>query len=145
MWKYKGKNIKSIEDMPEGAYGFVYILEVKDKENKKRFYLGKKNLFFERKVSLTKKEIAALANKRLKRYKYVTKESDWYEYEGSCKPLNEDIKNGAKIKKTILEFCFSKRELTYKEVKYLFQYEVLERDDFYNKNIMNRFYDNVLN
>lgn len=143
MWKCKGKNVKNI---PENAYGFIYMIENLDaKEGEPRYYIGKKNFYFERKVILGKREYEALGNKRLKKYKYVVSESDWQTYNSSCKPLLEAIANGAKIKKTILEFCHSKRELTYKEVKYLFIYEVLERKDYYNANIMNRFYDNVLN
>ena len=132
MWIYNEKEIKSIEDLPKNAYGFIYLITNTDID---KSYIGKKNLYFTKKTPLGKKEIAALPDKRSKKYKYVEKESDWLSYTGSCIALNEDIKEGANIEKEIIEVCFSKRELTYKEIKNLFLYEVLESNKFYNESI----------
>lgn len=142
-WKFKNKTIKSINDVPEGAYGFIYQIEIIDKDRDKSLpykYIGKKNLYFERKVMLGKREYAALGNKRLKKYKYIKGESDWCDYNSSCKPLIEKIANGVKVKKTILEFCYSKMELTYKETKHLFNNNVLEEEEYFNSNILNKFF-----
>lgn len=137
MWLYENKEIRQLDDLPTGTYGFIYIIK---NLSKNKSYIGKKNLFFERKTALGKKEIAALENKRLKKWKIVTKESDWLNYNGSCKELIDDIASGDIIEKTIIRLAFSKRELTYLEVKYLFQYEVLESEDYYNQNIESRFF-----
>lgn len=137
MWIYKNKKITSIEQLPEGSFGFVYVIRNLDTG---KAYIGKKNLFFERKTALTKKEIAELPNKRLKKYKYVIKESDWLTYTSSCRALLDDINNGTQIEKEILEIAFSKRQLTYLEVKYLFTCEVLESEEWYNENIESRYF-----
>lgn len=137
MWIYNDTEIKSIQDIPEGAIGFIYIIE---NLTNGRHYLGKKSLYSNRKKALTKKEIEALENKRLKKWKVVTTESDWFSYCGSSKPLLEDIKNGDKIAKYIIKFCNSKISLTYQEVKHLFLYDVLENEDWYNDNINGRWF-----
>ena len=36
--------------------------------------------------------------------------------------------------------CYSQMELTYQEVKHQFKYEVLEKDEYLNQNILGRFY-----
>lgn len=137
MWKYKNKKFDKIEDFPEGAFGFIYVIR---NLSNGRAYIGKKNLYFEKKVALTKKEIAALPSKRYKKYKQVVKESDWLKYNSSCKPLLADIQAGHEIEKEILQIAMSKRQLTYLETKYLFTCEVLETEDFYNENIEYRYY-----
>ena len=139
-WRFKRKYIKSLEDMPEGVFGFVYI--IKNKTNGK-FYIGKKQILSNRKVKLGKRELEKLKDKRLKKYKIVTKESNWKTYTGSCKALNEDIKNGHELEKIILDFATDKKHLTYLEVKHQFKNDVLERDDSYNDNILAKFYKDV--
>lgn len=145
MWKFGKKEITTLKQCPENVYGFIYLITIKNPNTQKKYYIGKKNFFFERKINISKKQYEQLNDKRLKKYKINILESDWLDYKSSCIPLLEEIKNeNIEIEKTILEFCFSKRELTYKEVKYLFKYEVLERNDFFNNNILNKFFDNVL-
>ena len=82
-----------------------------------------------------------MKDKRKKTYEYVVKESNWLDYTGSNKDLNEDIKKGHKIKKEILIFVKTKKQLTYYEVKEQFKNSVLESDDWYNGNILKRFYN----
>ena len=62
-WMYQGRVITSIEDMPEGTYGFIY--EVRYKPTDVR-YIGKKVLYFERNKKLGKKALQALKEERLK-------------------------------------------------------------------------------
>jgi hypothetical protein len=61
-------------------------------------------------------------------------------YYSSNKTLKEAHKAGVVIKREILRICYSATELTYQETKYLFQHEVLEKEEFLNGNILGRFY-----
>ena len=137
MWKFKNKTITSVEQIPNGSYGFIYEI-VNITKNKK--YIGKKVLQFKRKKVFGKKKIQTLEDKRLKKYEIVVTESDWLTYTGSNKELNEDISKGDKIVKTILCFAEDARSLTYLETKYLFLHEVLEKDNYYNGNILSKFF-----
>jgi hypothetical protein len=129
-WSYKGKKIDSTDDMPEGAVGFVY--EVTYLPLKKK-YIGKKILEVKRKLPPLK------GKKRVRR---VTKESDWKNYFGSndeIKKLLQENKHES-FKREILEFAYSRVQLTYIETKYQFERKVLEREDYYNSNILGKFY-----
>ena len=87
MFKYKGKIMESIEDFPAETFGFVY--QTTHKSGKA--YIGKKVLYFNRKVKLGKRELLALPPTRGRRAttKQVVKESDWKDYYGS----HMEIKN----------------------------------------------------
>lgn len=142
MWLYKGKKVKSIKDLPKDSFGYIYKISNID-TNSKNYgldYVGKKQLIFQRKKQKTKAE----RNGKRKSKKLVVFESDWKTYNSSCKPLLEDIKNGAKIKKEILLVVKTKRLLTYFEVKYQFLEEVLEKDS-YNMNISGRYFRSIFN
>lgn len=89
-WTFRGKVDIPI---PENAIGFVYIIKV---IGTPFYYYGKKNL----------------TSTKGRGKKAVVKESTWRNYEGSSKELKELIKNGAVISKEILDFAFSKSELT---------------------------------
>lgn len=95
------------------------------------------------KKRLTIKEKALPGNSR-KTFKICVTETNWKTYTGSCKPLNEDIKNGDKYTKEILIFCYSKKQLTYYELKELFCNSTIEREDCYNGNIMGKIFPNDL-
>ena len=138
-WTYRGQTITDISQVPKGAFGFVYLLTNLTNGRK---YIGKKVFFNHTTKRLTKKEIKNLPDKRASKYKTIIKESNWLVYTGSNQKLNDDIKNGAVIHREILLFVFSKRMLTYAETKALFCYEVLESEEYYNENILNRFYKN---
>ncbi len=141
MWEYKGIIIDSIDKVPEGAVGYVYrMVCTSNSEHLSKFYIGKKSLYSERKTYLTKKEIALLPNKRLKKWKTVVKESNWLEYESSSEEIKKLIAEGLEFKKEILHFAFSKWQLTYLEVKTQFEMNVLEREDCFNGNILNKFF-----
>ena len=130
--------IDSIDDprIPKGAIGFIYKIETYDG----KAYIGKKNFYTKRKRKFGKKEIAALTDKRKKHWEYVIKESDWLTYIGSNKVLQKDIAKGVKYEKYILDFAFSKKQLSYLEEKELYVNEVLESDKWYNDNISGRYF-----
>jgi hypothetical protein len=136
MWKYNNQNITSIDQMPEGTLGFIY--KITNLTNGKR-YIGRKSILSTTKARLTKKEKSLPENSR-KTFKTVIKETNWLKYTGSCKPLNEDIKKGDKYYKEIIHYCFSKKQLTYFELKELFCQDVLVSDLFYNENVAGKFF-----
>jgi|TARA_R110000822_G_scaffold208953_1_gene344743 hypothetical protein len=125
--------------IPEGAVGFVYKMNYKDDDGQYYSYIGKKNFYSRRKKKFGKKALAAVTDKRTKKYEMVTK-LDYENYFSSNKQLKQAYKDGKMIHRTILKICFTKAELTYQETKYQFKYEVLERDWYLNGNILGRFY-----
>jgi len=122
-------------------YGYVYMT---CHFKTGRQYIGKKAFHHTSTKKLGKKELAEIPVGRGKRpsKKTVTKESDWKTYYGSateiklCKP--EDMM------RHVLRLCRTKKELTYYEAKYLFQYNVLEDSRFINDNILGKFYSKDL-
>ncbi len=132
-WIYEGKDFTS-EDI--GSYfGFVYMIT--NIENGVR-YIGKKNFYSLRKD--TKKTSA-------KRKKRIKKESDWKEYYSSSDTVKFLVATKGKdiFRREILLLCNSLGELNYNETKYLFKYDVLETDSFYNDNILGRYFSkNIL-
>lgn len=140
-WNYKNKDF-SDEDIPQDAHGFIYVI-VAYIGNAKKFYVGKKKFYQELNVKKGKKELAAMKDKRGSKKKLVRK-LKYANYTGSNKELNEHIKNGIKIEKHILKICFSKTELTYQETRYLFKLDVLEKDCYFNDNILGKFYKHKL-
>lgn len=137
MWLYKGKKVNNTLQILKNSFGFVYLITNLDNGKK---YIGCKQLFSRRKRKFGKREIAKMTDKRLKTYEYIVKESDWLSYTGSNKELNDDIRKGDRIKKEILQFVKTKKQLTYYEAKELFSNGVLEDDNWYNGNILKRFY-----
>lgn len=137
MWIYQDELIESIDNVPEGAVGFIYLLT--NLESGRR-YIGKKSLFSERKTKLNKKEVAALENKRLKKWKMVKKESEWLGYMSSSEEIKKEAAQGVQFRKEIICWTFSKIETYYLEVKLQFQNNVLESDEWYNKNIASKWF-----
>ncbi len=140
MWRYKDNVISDISHIPEGTFGFVY--EVVYLPSGKR-YIGRKQLISVTTKSLGKKELSELIDKRASKKKKVQKESDWKTYYGSHSEIKQLIKEGKQdeFERTILQFAFSPKHLTYLETKYLFSLEVLEKPDvFYNDNILGKFF-----
>ena len=125
--------------IPESAVGFVYKMNYKDDDGQYYSYIGKKNFYSRRKKKFGKKALAAVTDKRTKKYEMVTK-LDYEDYFSSNKQLKQAHKDGKMIHRTILKICFTKAELTYQETKYQFKYEVLEKDWYLNGNILGRFY-----
>ena len=138
MWLYKGEQITQIEDLPNYNYleGFVYMITCKIDG---KIYIGKKTLFFSKKTKISARE--KKETKTRKKSKIVIKESDWLSYWGSSVELHEDIKKYGEqnFEREILELCCSKKYLTYCEVKYQIQFDVLNRNT-YNSNIFGKFF-----
>ena len=136
-WIYEGREFKE-SDIPEGAIGFIYLMSAII-DGKSVMYIGKKNFFANIKRPLGKKALAVSTDKRLKKYKMVI-QPDYKNYYSSNKILKDAHKLGVSIKREILRICYSSMELTYQETKHQFVYEVLEKEEFLNGNILGRFY-----
>ena len=131
MWLYEGQPIESMEEMPEGTFGFVY--EVTHNPTGKK-YIGKKQLMMNRTLPPLKGQ---------KRKRKVVKEGDWKTYYGSQSEIKSLLKEGSALdfSRIILNFVPSKKLLTYYETKYLFERGVLEKpDEYLNDNILGKFY-----
>lgn len=136
-WIYKGK-VFDKSNIPEGAIGFVYHMSVILNGNSYA-YIGKKNFFANIKKPMGKKVLALVTDKRLKKYTSVIK-PNFMAYHSSNQQLKEAHKAGCKIKREILVICYSATELTYQEVKHMFKFEVLEKEEFLNRNILGKFF-----
>lgn len=141
MWFYQNKEVTSIEDMPEGTFGFIYKVTYTPTN---KSYIGKKVLYHNQKKKLTKKELAEQTGPgRKPSTKVVTKESDWKTYYGSAKPIIELVKNGEKdnFSREILMYVNNKKLLSYYETKHLFINNVLETPDlWFNDNIAGKYF-----
>lgn len=144
-WVYKGKEVTSINQLPDNSYGFIYMLIFMDPDGTEKIYIGQKTLYSYKTLPALKngsqrpnsERIGKNINGKRKYFDRVKKESNWKSYKSSSK----DIPKDAKLKeKRIIDIATTKRELTYLETKYLFQYEVLESSDYYNRNILGKFY-----
>lgn len=134
-WTHKGK-IFTPEMIPENAIGFIYHMSGII-NGKSVAYIGKKNFHSNTKKKLGKKKLPT--DKRLKKYVRVSKLA-YENYYSSNDVLIDAHKKGITIKREILHICYSKKDLTYQEVKYQFAYNVLESDMYLNGNILGRFY-----
>jgi hypothetical protein len=136
-WIYKGKEFDEF-CIPEGGIGFIYIMTAII-DGKSVAYIGKKNFFANIKKPMGKKALAMSTDKRLKKYTRELR-PDFMRYYSSNKTLKDAHKAGVMIKREILMICYSAMELTYQEVKHQFKYEVLEKEEYLNANILGRFY-----
>ena len=141
-WLYKKEEIGDFSQFPNNTFGFIYkITHIPSGKS----YIGKKVLYHNKKVKLTKKELALYEGTAGRRpsHKAVISESDWKKYWGSNKSLlelkkTEPIEN---FEREILILCSSKKLLTYYETRTLFVYRVLETPDLYfNDNILGKFF-----
>lgn len=147
MWKFKNKTVKSIEEMPESTFGFIY--EVTHIPTGRK-YIGKKVLYFERNKKLGKRALEELRISRKAKgiggrtplKQKIVSESDWKTYYGSHTEIMSLIKDKKQEEFTreILQYVPTKKQLTYFECKYLFIKEVLEGNDYINDNILAKFY-----
>ena len=89
MWLYNGQQVDSLENLPQDAFGFIYVTTHIPSG---KAYIGKKSLYHNIKRKLTKKELAEQTGPgRKPTTKVVQKESDWKTYFGSAKPVLEII------------------------------------------------------
>jgi len=130
-WFHNGKKVESIEDMPKGVFGFVYLIThvVSGK-----MYIGKKQL-------MTNRTLPPLKGERKKRK--VIKEGNWISYYGSQAEMKQLVKESESLEefdRRILRYCFTKKELTYRELEEQVLHKVLEDDRYLNSNIQGRFF-----
>lgn len=139
-WTYKNNPIASINDIPKGVIGFIYLLEYEDGTK----YVGKKNLYSIKTLPTLKngtirpnaeRVFKNIKGKRLP-FDRIIKETNWLTYNSS----SSKAKKLKPIKRKILKFALSKMNLTYLEVKYLFVLGCLESDKYLNDNILGKFY-----
>lgn len=124
MWYYNEKPISKLEDIPKGVIGFVYLITNRDTGF---YYVGKKSIYSTRKLSPLQ---------GYKRKRVVTKESNWTGYMSS----NKDVQKWCYVDKCILDWAYSKKQLTYLENKALYCLGVLEDEFSMNGNIGGKFY-----
>lgn len=119
-WLY---NEQTYEETPEEFQGFVYEITELDTGKK---YIGKK--FFWRPKILPK-------TKTRKRRVRTRVESDWRDYYGSNKQVQELVeeKGHSNYKRVILRLCKTKGECSYYEAKLQFENDVLLSDEYYNE------------
>lgn len=115
MWIYNDK----VFTEPEDNYGFVYLIE--NLQNGKS-YIGRK--YF------SKAGYKTVKGKRKK----LRVESDWKEYFGSNKQLQEDVEKIGRefFKRTILRLCKTRGESNYWETKLIFEHDAILNPKFYN-------------
>lgn len=131
-WLYEEK----LFDSPDAKYyGFVY--EITNELNGRK-YIG-------RKYFTKAKTMPPLKGKVRMRRSRV--ESDWLDYYGSSKTLQEEINTYGKenFTRRILRLCRTKGETNYWEAKLQFEFDVLNaklpngEPAYYNENIMMKF------
>ena len=117
MWLYQNKPFT--EDDIGNAFGFVYII-TNLLSNRK--YIGKK--FF------TKSGRKQVKGKKKK----IRVKSDWVNYWGSNKTLQEEVKNAETehFKREILHLCNTKSECAYLETMEIFKHDAIISDEYYN-------------
>lgn len=115
-WLYEETEI---EEVPEKAYGFIYIITNLISGRK---YLGRK--YFTKAHSRQVK--GKIKKSRI--------ESDWKAYWGSNTELQEDVKQHGEdnFKREIIHIGFSRGEINYVEAKEIFVRGCLESNDWYN-------------
>jgi hypothetical protein len=108
--------------LPENPFGFIYVIT---NTVNHRQYIGKKQCS----SRVKRKPLKGKTRNRIDH-----KESDWKTYTGSSKELNDDIAKHGKenFTFTILEWCGSKWELGYKEIKRQIEQDVILSENFYN-------------
>ena len=141
-------NNEVIEDLiPEEAVGFIYMITHIPTG---KYYIGKKSLESVRNVKIGVRELKKLKEERKAAgiggrppiKKKVRKSSDWEKYYSSNEWINEQVKEGkeSEFKREIIQFCNSKKSLSYYEVYWMFKYDVLSDDNCLNGNISGKFY-----
>ena len=122
-WTYKGTPIDSTDVIAlltgraaQSVYGFIYMLYFADN----LAYIGKKNLWITKELEPLKSGAARQGhiryvkhrvNGQITTFEAVQHETNWLNYRGSSK----ETVGRVPLQREILEFCFSKRRLTYRE------------------------------
>jgi len=133
-WYYNGE---CLYEPPEGYYGFIYVIY----DDKGKSYFGKKAFLHQTKKVLSKR--ARVVSGTRKRIERGVKDSKWLDYWGSCKELLKYIEergNTNGFRRTILKLCKDKASLSYWEIVYMINNNVLFRQDCYNGNVGGKFF-----
>lgn len=144
-WMHGGK-VVTADMVPEWAVGYVYLIEHWI-HGRVVTYIGKKALNSTRKVRIGKRAIAAekasRADGKAKTVKMVTKPMDWQNYWGSSKTLHAARETGEGIwKRTIVQWCYSKKNMSYAETKWQMALDVMDKPS-YNDHIGNWYHQDV--
>lgn len=117
-WTYNNEPVT--DEVIGDAYGFVYVIT---NELSGRRYVGRK--YF------TKAGYKTVKGKRKK----LRVSSGWEDYYGSNKTLLEDVKNlGAEnFSRAIIKLCKNRSECSYWETHFIFQFEALLSERWYNE------------
>lgn len=118
-WVYKDGSHFADSDA-DGKVGFVYLITCRTTG---RMYVGKKQLWTTKTRSVNKKK------------KKVKVHSDWKNYYGSSKALQDDVVllGASNFKRQILHLCSALGECSYLEAKEQFDRNVLLCDQYYNE------------
>ena len=124
-WYYQGLDYTQTSDEYQG-----YVYEITNLTNGKK-YIGKKNFW----RTLKRKPLKGKTNRRHSRV-----ETDWHGYWGSNKTLQQDVEKLGPdhFQRNILVLCANKNQMSYFEIKYQMEFEVLFRDEYYNEYIGGR-------
>lgn len=140
-WLYNNSEIDNISQLPDSAFGFIYITTHIPTQQK---YLGKKFLIYNKKKKLTKKELSEQTGRgRKPTHKKIQVESDWKSYYGSAGYIKQLLSQNKhnEFKREIIDIGYNKKHLTYLECRYLFANKVLESpDEWLNDNILGKFF-----
>ena len=123
VWTLKGVKWNPPDNFSQDIYyGFVYCITNRATGQK---YIGKKFFWSKKTLPITKKR---------KRRKITYVESDWRDYYGSNRILNEEIETAGTdcYYREILHLCKTKGECAYMEAKEQFDRNVLLTDEYYN-------------
>jgi hypothetical protein len=145
-WIFADKLV-TVDDIPENAHGFIYrIVHIPTG----RFYIGKKSLTSSRTKKIGKRELVRIKEERkangisgrLPSKRVVKSDSDWMDYFSSNDWIKGEVKAGKseEFSREILQFCNSKKNLSYWETYWQFHYDVLNNENSLNDNIGGRFY-----
>jgi hypothetical protein len=145
-WYFRDNMVTS-DLIPEEAVGFVYkITHIPTG----KYYIGKKSLESIRNVKIGKRELqqikedkkSAGVGGRLPVKKKVRKVSDWEKYYSSNDWIKGQVKEGnaSNFQREIIQFCNSKKSLSYYEVYWMFKYNILSDENCLNGNISGKWF-----
>jgi hypothetical protein len=145
-WIFADKLV-TVDDIPENVHGFIYrIVHIPTG----RFYIGKKSLTSYRTKKIGKRELVKIKEERkangifgrLPSKRVVKSDSDWMDYFSSNDWIRSEVKAGKseEFSREILQFCHSKKNLSYWETWWQFHYDVLNNENSLNDNVGGRYY-----
>lgn len=120
-WHY---NRKPLEEVPQGAEAFVYMITVDGK-----YYIGKKSFY---------KSIKRPPLKGYKRHRRDKIESNWKKYCSSSSAVKDLVDQGYEPERDIIRLCSSQKEATFWENKMLFN--EIHDENCLNENISGKFF-----